>query len=347
MEIIRIFDISEPPVSRTNILKRGAFWTPADRKQPGEILLPVVHPRLANRFFGFQAIHVGKVLVAVTNPTTNLWFAFDGVGWQASSSPVFSTPRSIREGMPLWAGAIQFLVRLEPDTLLQEVKVGYEVRKDLLEYLLETALPLKLTIPMKFSQNVTVKPDGYSTGFPEGFDGHALTDVQLQLFDQPPVEGSPVPESGRIELAKTLIAESVGQLLFTVSPTVEFSQSLYQISQVPCVIVREIGEGQHHKPIREDSIQISETEYALIGMVYGADQEIEISCIATKEGDARKMAIALSNSIEQDGKIYLPPHDLTLSLQLISRLQKGTQTYIKSGTLPTVSFRLLVRNISY
>lgn len=347
MDIIRIFDVSEPPTNTTNIVRCGGFWTPADREKPGEILLPVVHPRLADRFFGFQAIFLGKVFVAVTNPSMELWFAFDGTGWQASSNPIFSTPESVRDGMSLWSGPLQFLVRLEPEAMLQEVKVGYSVCKDLLEYIFETALPRKLSIPMRFSQNVIVNPDGYSTPFPEGFDGHALTDVSMQLFDQQPIPASPVPESGRMELRQTLVPQSVGQLLFTVWPSVEFSQSLYQISQIPCVIIRELEEGQSHRPIREDYIQTSETEFKTIGMTYGADQEIEVSCIATKEGDARKMAIELSSLINQDAAVYSPPHDLTVSLQIVSGLKKGSQTYIKSGTLPTMSFKMLARNISH
>ena len=347
MNIIRTFDPSEHPASTTNIVRRGSFWTPADRQKHGEILFPVVHPRLADRFFGFQTVCVGEVSVAITSPASKLWFAFDGASWQGSPTPIFSTPRSVREGMPLWAGPLQFLVRLEPGAVLQEVKFGYSVCKDLLEYVLETALPRKLNIPMRFSQNVAVNSDGYSTPFPEGFDGHALTDVSLQLFDHPPVSGSPVPESGRIELSETLVAQSVGQLLFTVWPNVEFSQYLYQISQVPCAVVRELDEGKQHRPLREDSIQISETEFLTIGMVYGADQEIEISCIATKEGDARRMAIALSSSIDQNGSIYSPPHDLTIALQVVSGLKKGSQNYIKSGTLPTMSFIILAKNISY
>jgi hypothetical protein len=347
MDIIRIFDISEQPISSTNISRRGIFWTPANRQNHGEILFPVIHPRLADRFFGFQAIGLGEVLVAIKNPITNIWLAFDGVGWQGSPLPLFSTPRSIREGMPLWAGPMQLLVRLKPNALLQEVKVGYSVCKDLLEYVLETALPRKLAIPLKFAQNVMVNPDGYSTPFPQGFDGHALSDVSLQIFDQPPVKASPVPELGRMELPETLVAQSVGQLLFTLLPNVEFSQYLYQITQVPCVIIRELDEGRHHKPLREDSIQISETEFETIGMVYGADQEIEVVCIATKEGDVRRMAIALSSLIDQYGSVYSPPHDLTIPLQLIGSFRKGSQPYIKSGTLPTISFKIMVRNISY
>lgn len=346
MQIIRTFDTSIAPVACKNLIKFERFWTTRDRKTPAEILLPMIHPRLADSWMGFELNGMGKMSAAVAN-SSDSWFYFAGGHWQESEHPVFTAPTRIRAGLSKWAGAIQFLVKIESDSLFRELKIGYSVRQDFVEYILETALPQKLTVAIDFVQNVVTNSDGYSTPFPHGFDGSALSDVKFQLFDRQPVPASPVPELGRIELAQKLTGGAIGQLLFSVAPTVEFSQSLYQISTVPCVVIRDLEEGVAHRPLWEDVIQISECESMVVPLTYGSDRAIEISCIASKEGEARQIAIALMQAIQQDGSAYSPPHDLAVGLQVIGSLKKGTQNYIKSGSLPTVSFKVLMRNISY
>lgn len=346
MQIIRTFDTSIAPIALKNLTKFEKFWTTQDQSNPAEILLPMIHPRLADSWMGFELNGLGKMSVAIAS-TSDTWFHFTDGRWQESEFPVFASPTQIRAGIPKWAGAIQFLVRLEPNALLRELKIGYSVRQDMVEYILETALPQKLTRAIAFAQSVAVNGDGYSTPFPHGFDGSALTDVKFQLFNQLPVVAMPVPEQGRIELSEKLISGVIGQLLFSVAPTVEFSQYLYQISTVPCVVIRELEEGVQHRPLWEDSIQISESESVTVPMIYGSDRAIEISCIASKEGEARQIAISLMSLIQQSGSVYSPPHDLAIGLQVVGFLKKGTQNYIKSGTLPTMSFKVLMRNISH
>lgn len=345
MQIIRTFDTSIAPIGVKNLVRFEKYWTTKDRKHSAEILLPIIHPRLADNWMGFELNGLGKMSVAIAS-TGNDWFYFASGRWQVSEFPVFVTPTEIRAGISKWAGAIQFLVKLEPNSLFRELKVGYSVRQDMVEYILETALPQKLTTPILFAQNIAVNSDGYSTPFPHGFDGSALTGVKFQLFNQLPVLASPVPEQGRIELSETLTSGVIGQLLFSVSPSVEFSQTLYQIETVPCVVIRALEEGVHHRPLWEDAIQISETESITVPMVYGSDRAIEISCIASKEGEARQLAIGLMALIQQNGSVYSPPHDLAIGLQVVGSLRKGTQNYIKSGSLPTMSFKVLMRNIS-
>lgn len=345
MNIIRTFDTSIAPIAYKNLTKFEKFWTTQDRNNSAEILLPILHPRLADKWMGFELNGMGKMSVAIASNTDD-WFYFADGHWQESELPVFATPAEIRAGISKWAGAIQFLVKIEPNALLRELKVGYSVRQDMVEYVLETALPQKLTRAIAFAQNVAVNSDGYSTPFPHGFDGSALTDVKFQLFNQLPVLAAPVPEEGRIELSETLTGGAIGQLLFSVAPSVEFSQYLYQISTVPCVVIRELEEGVQHRPLWEDSIQISESESITVPMIYGSDRAIEISCIAAKEGEARQVAIGLMSLIQQSGSVYSPPHDCAIGLQVVGNLRKGTQNYIKSGSLPTMSFKVLMRNIS-
>jgi hypothetical protein len=345
MEIIRTFDTSITPIGIKNIAKFEKFWTTKDRKNSAEILLPLLHPRLADSWMGFELNGFGVMSAAIASTGDN-WFYFDNGCWQESEFPVFATAAEIREGMSKWAGAIQFLVRVEPNSLFRELKIGYSVRQDMVEYILETALPQKLTAPITFAQNVAINSDGYSTPFPQGFDGSALTDVKFQLFNEFPVSATPVPELGNIQLSEKLTGGVIGQLLFSVAPSVEFSQYLYQISTVPCVVIRELEEGVHHRPQWEDTIQVSETESIKVPLVYGSDRAIEISCIASKEGEARQVAIGLMSLIQQNGKVYSPPHDLAIGLQVVGNFKKGTQNYIKSGSLPTMSFKVLMRNIS-
>jgi hypothetical protein len=346
MNIIRTFDVSTP-VTKSHIWQWGNRWKVVQGEAFGDILFPIIHPRLADKFFGFEVIGEGDIRVAVKSPTANMWFHFDGSGWCASQFPVFISIKSVRNGMPFWAGAIQFLLQLGANSSVQELKMGYSVCTDLIEYLLEIALPQKLNIPIHFSQTVAINSDGYSTPFPDGFDNQILTDVKLHLFDQVPVSAAPVPELGRIELPQDFPPNSIGQLLFSIYPRAEFSRYLHQITQVPCVIIREIDEGIHHRPIREDSIQVSDTEFVSTTMIYGADQNIEISCVAVKEGEARKIALALSDLINNNGELYSPPHDLSVGLQLIGSIKQGSQNYIKSGTLPTMTFKVAIRNVSY
>jgi hypothetical protein len=345
MQVIRTFDNSIAPIAYKNLVKFDKFWTTKDRKNAAEILLPILHPRLADSWMGFELNGFGKMSAAITSTGDN-WFYFTNGRWEESEFPVFATPAEIRAGISKWAGAIQFLVKIEPNSLFKELKVGYCVRQDIVEYLLETALPQKLKTPIAFSQNVAINSDGYSTPFPQGFDGSALTDVKFQLFNQLPVSATPVPELGNIQLSEKLTGGAIGQLLFSVCPSVEFSQYLYQISTVPCVVIREIEEGVHHRPQWEDAIQVSENESIKVPLVYGSDRAIEISCIASKEGEARQVAIGLMSLIQQSGSVYSPPHDLAIGLQVVGSLKKGTQNYIKSGSLPTMSFKVLMRNIS-
>lgn len=348
MDIIRYFDTSITPVNKNNLCRLGDLWKVVPGEEYGDILFPVVHPRLADKFFGFQLAGSGDVRVAVKSPISNLWFFFDDrCQWLATNTPVFMSPKLVRDGISFWTGSIQFMVRLAKEATFRELKFGYSVYQDLIEYVLGVALPNKLSIPVRMNRTAIVNDDGYSVDLPEGFDSTKLSDISFQIFNEYPVSATSIPELQRIQLDKDLPPQSIGQLLFSVVPTVEFSRYLYQISQVPCVVIRELEEGIHHRPMLSDVIQVSDNDYVSTQLIFGADQTIEINCVAAKEGDARKMAVTLSDLISRNGDLYSPPHDLTIGLQLIGSIKQETQDYLKSGILPSFTFKVALKNICY
>jgi hypothetical protein len=362
MKIVRTFNaialLQEPNsgvvLHREHLIARGI----------GNVVTPVIHPRAAWRYFGFQAHPEEWVKVAVYAPNGYRpsgqepgFFYWDGA-WLPTPEAVYQTPETIRKGIELWAGALQFHAQIAQNMALKELSVGYEVDVDLIEYMFNFAIPTWLSQPYRLNRTSWVKGDG-AVDVPRGYNAEQFLEVSLRPMGGLPIEA--IASGNSIRTSPPLAPQLVG-VLFTLQPQVEFTEGIYQIEQSPCIVVRELEIREYHTPFRYEPILTGKGGSELDYPVADFDLPVELSVMAAERQDAQAIANQIIHKVRDEGCLYIPPLDLTLGcyveggigagggqdsipLELEGGMGVATPSNIRGG-LPTVVIRLVFKNLA-
>jgi len=333
-------------------------------KEEGRVVTPVVHPRSAWHYLGFQAHPEEGITIAVYAPNGYRpsgqepgFFYWDGI-WRPTPEAIYQSPETIREGIGLWAGALQFHARIEQGKTLKELIVGYEVEIDPIEYMLQFAIPNWLSQPYRLNRITRLKADG-SVEIPKGYNVGQLLDVQVWGLEGLPIKAI---ASGNSIRPETPLPPQPIQLLFSIKPQVEFTEGIYQIEQSPCVVLRELDIREYHAPLRYEPVLTEKGRSELDYPVANFDLPIEVSVMAAERQDAQAIANQIMHKVRDEGRLYLPPLDLTLGCYVEGgigagggqetiplELEGGMGVAAKSnvrGGLPTTIFRLVFKNLT-
>lgn len=334
-----------------NIVRSQGVLVIADDSSQGELLTPLLTPRMASDYLGFElrpSASEQNITVAL-HKSPNHPYNFNGNSWMPSSEPTFYTPDQIRQTLPAWAGPLQFRLKLERHSngdspQLQELKVGYEVPGDRLSYLIDIALPHFFSVPVQLTRWVRPSSDGLSVPLPSSFTPDRLSSVKVlspELRPQPgTVVTTPTP---RITLS-TPIPQQPSRLIFQFKPRATHQPGVYQITELPCVVLRLLDGTNYRRMATEDSIRLPDGQSRLWQTTYLYDQPVEVLVIASEMEDARAIANQLMQRVSSLGHIDAPPSALEIPLHLTQGIRSGD--VLEQNNLITLSFRVALLNMT-
>ena len=348
----------------------------------GEIVTAIAHPTQVFRWSGFQVHPAQGITVALKvpspeeydnpknwelpsaarpfNPRLKGYYYFDGEGWRATETPIFQTISTVRSGMPVWSGPVQFHLKLEPGAQFEQLLFGYNVNLDLVDYLAEVAIPRLLRQTVVVSR-ININLNAGVAKLPTGFSPELIQSLHLQTLDSLPIEAK-LQNKDIICPELKSPSSQFATLHITLIPHTEFARGLYQIEKIPSVVVRSRDPVNLHEFPVEEPVLVNDTESEVDKVLMGFDLSFDISVKADREKDARIITDHLMHHLVKEGKVYLPPFDLVYGISIPRDPVKGSEGItpftLQGGTgasnppdtvgaLPTVNFQLLVRRLGY
>lgn len=334
----------------TNIVRdRHGFLAIAPGFATATLLAPPFQPRLAEAWDGFELYpdEVG-LEVQVSDPDTGIPSAFVDDTWHAGEV-AWQTPAVVRQGLPHWRGGIQFALRLtrQADGRSPGVfglKVGFEASRDLQAYVLEYSLPTALSQPVQIRRFVVPLNDGQSIAVPPGLDAAKLVNpailaaVSRQRYPLTLTSTNPV-----VLRAAAVLPEEPLELLFGYTPHVEHEPYLYQVSELPTVLLR-AGTPQGERRLRvEDWVPLAAAgQMHLWQTAQCYDLPVQITAIAAGYSEARAIANQLL-SVLAKGYLEVPGFGMVLPVEIIRNIQRGPGLLgddLNEGSLEAMNFQV-------
>lgn len=337
MQIIKKFSPQSDgivPIGLKSLKRDGSeHWTVDDTLIPvgdssGVVRLPILNPTLA-RYTSLQSLPSARI--ALFSPQHQSYLRSTGTDWEEVGQPQYQEIELIRPALNRWVGPMQ--IEIEVTENWQAIWVAYEVNVDLLFYLIKFAIPSKLQ-----QEQILVSRRGYTDRDGrfkiEGIDSSLIKWISARLMGQF-FEPCLISDS-TIHLETP---NSPVEVWCRVSPQVEAAYHLYQAEKIPCCVLRLLREENIRYPQGEESIQLSRSESLFMRSGYVADLPIEAKIIAVEEEDGRAIAAGLIAALQRDGRIYVPPFDLSFAAWANGQIQ------LTPGIPPTYTFRFTVKNV--
>lgn len=297
----------------------------------GTFLTPILHPRMARQYEGFEVQPEFGVTVQAIKPPNQAMHFVNG-GWSPTSATIFYSPEQIRQYLPLWQpGAIQFRVKLQatanreyPRT--EKIKVGYWVDGDPLSYLLESALPDFFAVPVGLVRWVRSDVTGLHLPVPPGLKVERISAAIAFVPDLSSQSVVFVDPPARFDVATPVPSDRPVRLSFDYTPLVEQGGSFYQITELPCVTVKAL-EGDNYRQVPNvDSIRLAGGQSRVWSAQAIYDQPIQVTVLAGQMEDARLIGNRLIEFAENVGRVEAFPHGLEIPLQMSGVLKQGVGT---------------------
>jgi hypothetical protein len=311
----------------------------------GHITTPLFPARMAAGYFGFEVRRELGVTIAPLRASGVAQVFLDG-RWQDTAAPLFYTGAQLRQVLPLWAGPIQFLLRLDRfedgrSPQIRQVVAGYEVGREFLDYLMEFALRQFLTVPVTLTRAAMPNPEGNALPLPKDLKQDRISDIRVLVPELKMVSGT--LGSDRILLSELVPGDRAVEMHLSYKPKVDHEVGVYQVEEIPCVLLRLLEGENYRKPIAQDFVRIAGDQARLLELTQVYDQPVEVEIIGATLGDVKAIHKALVNQIGK-GKMDAPAYGLSVFLVGRSGLQIGDQLQ-KTGTLFSVRFRLTIKDL--
>jgi hypothetical protein len=266
--------------------------------------------------------------------------------WQPSETPVFYAAEELRERLSSWVGPIQFRLRLTrreggDSPQVKQVVVGYEVGRNFLDYLMEFALKQFLSIPATLTRFALSNLDGTAVPVPPGLNQEKIAAVRVLVPEQRIASGTIATD--RILLDEAVPTGQPVELQLSYIPRVEHDVGIYQIEEVPCVLLRLLNGENYRKPIAQDWVRTAGDRAKLLELVQFYDQPIEVEIFGSTLADVKSIHQALLTQIRQ-GKFDAPAYGLPVFVVGRAGLEVGDRLQ-KIGTLFSVRFRLILKDL--
>ncbi|MFQ3618045.1 MAG: hypothetical protein SNJ57_13135 [Cyanobacteriota bacterium] len=339
------------------IVRRDGVLALADGVANGWFLTPAIAPTMAMRYVGFslepaeqgitvailRADGVGDETVLLTADSTG--YTIDTTDFTIDATDtalIYLSPEELRSLLPGWVGAIQLRIRLTRDAdgrspQVRSLRLGYEVAGDFLAYLINWVLRPWCGAPVLLTRNLATV-DGTTLPIPARLNPAQMSDVQALSPGLRLLDGTLMANPGRIELVEA-IAPGMVQLQFRYSPDVEHVTGIFQIDEVPVVLLRLLPGENHHRINATDWVRMPGDRAVEWQAARQYDQPVEIEVLAHTFEDARAIAQSLVSRVEQQGSLGVPAFGTTAIMRLRMPIQSNDMLQ-REGNLFSLRFRI-------
>lgn len=320
------------PASEAIVQRHGALEL-ADGATTGWLLTPAIAPTMVMRYVGLDLLP--------TEQHIRMSLLQNGL-----DSPLVDA-ETMRGSLSTWIGGVQFRIHLtrDPDgrsPRLQSLRVGYEVAGDFLAYLMEWVLRPWCGAPVLLVRHGVTR-DGSTLPVPEQLNPDQMSDLRVLSPGLAFRDATLVTNPNRIELAEP-IAPGMVQLQFRYTPDVEHVTGMFQVDEVPVVLLRLLPGENYHRINASDWVKMAGDLTQVWQACRQYDQPVELEVLAHSFDDARAIAQSLLSRIEQAGSLTVPAFGLTVVMRVRSHIQIGDGLQ-REGNLFSLRFRLALMGL--
>lgn len=329
-------------------------------KSQGSFLMPAFKPRLAESWEGLDVYpdEVG-VEIQVRHPDTHQVYRYDAdTNWQITNESHYQSVASVRRGLMHWlATGIQFKLRLNRlanglSPVVSEVGVGFEVALEQLGYILDFSLPQTLSAAVELVRIVEPVIDAHWVGVPVGINPERILSPYVRFPNRgEKFQGTVQPADqnlpARIQFDQALPDEPA-YLVFRYVPLVQHAAQLYQVSEIPTVLLRSLAPQNERKVVLPDWIQTSDAEVKRSVESRWLDYPVDVIVIAADFQEARTISNQLTAEINKRNFLEVAGWGKVIPMQILQGMHPGVGDAGDSltvGDLATQHFRLLLRDI--
>lgn len=320
------------------IVRRDGALELMEGAAAGWFLAPAIAPTMAMRYVGFS-------LDPAEQGITVAALRADSIGTSATEmmgDAPYLSPEALRALLPGWVGAIRFCIRLTRDAngrspQVRSLRIGYEVAGDFLAYLIDWVLRPWCGAPVLLTRNLATA-DGTTLPIPARLNPAQMSDVQALSPGLRLVDATLMADPDRIELAEA-IAPGMVQIQFRYSPDVEHVTGIFQIDEVPVVLLRLLPGENHRRINAADWVRVAGDRAVEWQAARQYDQPVEIEVLAHTFEDARAIAQSLASRVERQGSLGIPAFGTTAIMRLRMPIQPGEMLQ-REGNLFSLRFRI-------
>lgn len=300
----------------------------------GELLAPDFFPRAADRYEGFEILPGEQgIRVAIGKPGWQPYKLADE-DWVPAAELTFYEPEFIRIHLPKWRGSFQFRLRLERQNgqtpVVTGYRIGYHVGGSVLSYLLDLGLPTFFDQPVELFR-LARSIDGVRLPPLKGIAPDKIGSIRVMpLVDGEAMTIGTLTQQG-ITLAKPIPVDRPARVIFIYRPLVDFEDGLYQVTEVPCVLIRLGRIENQKKPNTWDSVRLPANRTKLWKPIYLFDQLIEIGVIGISAEDCWAIGQKLEAVVTNLGRVIAPTFGLEFPIMVSSPMTKGVSPPIQGN----------------
>jgi hypothetical protein len=328
-----------------SIVRDNGFLRLADGVDTGWVLAPAITPTMATQYIGFDLRpHEWGISVAVRRPGDS-YYGFVQNSWVETSGPVYYDATQIRSSFAQWAGPIQFRLRLQRDAesgespKLQCLRAGYRVEGNFLAYLMEYVVRPWCRAPIRMIRNVQSQ-DGIFVNLPSRLNHLQMSDIQALTPGVAPRGVTVQPSPLRLQITPETTPGMV-QLQFVYTPEAIHVTGIYQISEVPIVLIRLLPGENHRRINQSDWVQSSPGVATLWSTTFQYDQPVEFEVLAHEFDDAMSIAQSLVSRINHSGCLAVPAFGTAVFMRVRTGVQIG-EPLQREGNLFSVKLRATI-----
>lgn len=301
-----------PPPESESIVRHDGALELADGAAVGWLLTPPITPMMAMRYVGFDLL-----------PTEQNMMVSALTGGSTTS---LANAEAVRGILATWIGELQFHIQLTRDPngrspRLQALRVGYEVAGDFLGYVMEWVLRPWCGAPVGFVRYVVTR-NGSTLPLPGQLNPAQMSALQILSPGLALRSATLMTNPDRIELTQSVDPGMV-QLQFRYSPDVEHVTGIFQLDEVPVVLMRLLPGENYCRINASDWVRMAGDRAQIWQACRQYDQPVELEVLAHSLDDARAIAQSLLSRIEQSGILPIPAFGLTVVMRVRSPIQVG------------------------
>jgi len=331
MLIITTRDLASPycPLPNTkSIVRRDGALELAEGAATGWLLTPAIAPMMATRYVGFDLLPTEQHIRISLR--------------QAGVNAALVDAETMRGILSNWIGELQFSIHLTRDPngrspRLQSLRVGYEVAGDFLAYVMEWVLRPWCGEPVLLVRHGVTR-DGSTLPIPAQLNPAQMANLRVLSPGLVFCNATLMTNPNRIELAQP-IAPGMVQLQFHYTPDVEHVTGIFQVDEVPVVLMRLLPGENYRRINASDWVTMAGDRAQVWQACRQYDQPVELEVLAHHLDDARAIAQSLLSRIEQSGSLTVPAFGVTVVMRVRSPIQVG-DVLQREGNLFSLRLRL-------
>ena len=352
---VKSYSHREINFSHENTLGKFTYITDNDYIQlsegnEGVIALPKVDPLWLNKYEGLE-LYPEQNLSGCLKLGSGYWF-YENNQWQTSVEPTFVSIEQLRLGINFWNNEVELLVRLDnEEAWFKEYKIAYSVNGSIIDYISEYALIDFFETDITIQEMVV--PNSTVIAIANGFNYAKINNAFLKPIKQ---EKIPITVTeGVFNMPSGINTPS--QLLFDYQPLVEYSDEIYQIYELPCILIRRepLTEGEakqrypslavlHSELDEENNIITTSVDETPI---FTTDLSWSVTVMSLEYKVTNQILLKLYEKMECFNYLHLQPFDLYGTFSYQKAIDISDPQEVQGGeTVKASTFTITYKNLS-